>query len=165
MSKEIVVTEEVFSKAKHLLNTGLFSRKQISEMLNLNKSNISLIALYGSLEEMRAAQRASVALSNQRRKEREEEKAKREREAKEAYIKALNNPEDEPEEPEQSKRVPIGDCPNTMPEDSIELKADIIIEKLDTLIDLLKEVRVAQTSTSAGSSHTATSFYSSNKPF
>lgn len=154
----IAVTEEVFNKAKHLLNTGLFSRKQISEMLNLNKSNVSLIALHGSLEEMRAAQRAATKLTAQRRKE----KAQREREAKEAYLEELNRPDKEPEEP---KRVPIGDCPNTVPEDSIELKADIIIEKLDTLIDLLKEVRIAQTSTSAGSSRMVTSIYGSNKPF
>ena len=157
----IVVTEEVFNKAKHLLNTGLFSRKQISEMLNLNKSNVSLIALHGSLEEMRAAQRAAAKLVAQRRKE----KAQCEKEAKEAYSEALKHSDEEPEEPEEPKRIPIGDCPNTVPEDSIELKADIIIEKLDTLIDLLKEVRVAQTSTNTGNGHTVTAFYDSNKPF
>lgn len=155
----VVVTEEVFNKAKHLLNTGLFSRKQISEMLDLNKSSLSHIAMYGSLEEMRAAQRAAAKLAAQRRKE----KAQREEEAKKAFLEALNAPDEEPEEP---KRAPIGDCPNTVPEDSIELKADIIIEKLNTLIDLLKEVRIAQTSTSAGNNHMTTStFYGSNKPF
>lgn len=158
MSKPIVVTEEVFEKARKLLDTGLFSRKQIAEMMNINKASINNIALYRTLEEMRAAQRAAAKLTAQRR----EEKAQREREAKEAYLEALKHPDEEPEEP---KRVPIGDCPNTMPEDSIELKADIIIEKLDTLIDLLKEVRIAQTSTSAGNSHTLTTFYGSDKPF
>lgn len=158
MSKPIVVTEEVFEKARKLLDTGLFSRKQIAEMMNINKASINNIALYRTLEEMRAAQRAAAKLTAQRR----EEKAQREREAKEAYLEALKQPDEEPEEP---KRVPIGDCPNTMPEDSIELKADIVIEKLDTIIDLLKEVRIAQTSTNAGNSHTVTTFYGSDKPF
>lgn len=157
MSKPIVITEEVFEKARKLLDTKLFSRKQIAEMMNINKASINNIALYRTLEEMRAAQRAAAKLTAQRR----EEKAQREREAKEAYLEALKHPDEEPEEP---KRVPIGDCPNTVPEDSIELKADIIIEKLDTLIELLKEVRVAQTATNASSNFASTRDYTS-KPF
>ena len=157
MSKPIVITEEVFEKARKLLDTKLFSRKQIAEMMNINKASINSIALYRTLEEMRAAQRAAAKLTAQRR----EEKAQREREAKEAYLEALRHPDEEPEEP---KRVPIGDCPNTVPDDSIELKADIIIEKLDTLIELLKEVRVAQTATNASSNFVSTRDYT-NRPF
>lgn len=157
MSKPIVITEEVFEKARKLLDTKLFSRKQIAEMMNINKASINSIALYRTLEEMRAAQRAAAKLTAQRR----EEKAQREREAKEAYLEALNHPDEEPEEP---KRIPIGNCPNTIPDDSIELKADIIIEKLDTLIELLKEVRVAQTATNASSNFVSTRDYTS-KPF
>ena len=157
MSKPIVITEEVFEKARKLLDTKLFSRKQIAEMMNINKASINNIALYRTLEEMRAAQRAAAKLTAQRR----EEKEQREREAKEAYLEALRHPDEEPEEP---KRVPIGDCPNTVPEDSIELKADVIIEKLDTLIELLKEVRVAQTATNASSNFVSTRDYT-NRPF
>lgn len=157
MSKPIVVTEEVFEKARKLLDTKLFSRKQIAEMMNINKASINNIALYRTLEEMRAAQRAAAKLTAQRR----EEKEQREREAKEAYLEALRHPDEEPEEP---KRVPIGDCPNTVPDDSIELKADVIIEKLDTLIELLKEVRVAQTATNASSNFVSTRDYT-NRPF
>lgn len=157
MSKPIVITEEVFEKARKLLDTKLFSRKQIAEMMNINKASINSIALYRTLEEMRAAQRAAAKLTAQRR----EEKAQREREAKEAYLEALKHPDEEPEEP---KRIPIGNCPNTIPDDSIELKADIIIEKLDTLIELLKEVRVAQTATNASSNFVSTRDFT-NKPF
>lgn len=157
MSKPIVVTEEIFEKARKLLDTKLFSRKQIAEMMNINKASINNIALYRTLEEMRAAQRAAAKLATQRR----EEKEQREREAKEAYLEALKHPDEEPEEP---KRVPIGDCPNTVPDDSIELKADVIIEKLDTLIELLKEVRVAQTATNASSNFVSTRDYT-NRPF
>lgn len=157
MSKSIVVTEEIFEKARKLLDTKLFSRKQIAEMMNINKASINNIALYRTLEEMRAAQRAAAKLATQRR----EEKEQREREAKEAYLEALKHPDEEPEEP---KRVSIGDCPSTVPDDSIELKADVIIEKLDTLIELLKEVRVAQTATNASSNFVSTRDYT-NRPF
>lgn len=158
MSRPPVVDEEVFSKARKLLDTGLFSRKQIAEMMNINKATINTIALYRTLEEMRAAQRAAAKLAAQRR----EEKERKEQEAKEAYYDALKNPDGEPEEP---KRIPIGDCPNTVPDDDMNLKADIIIEKLDTLIELLKEVRVAQTSTRPVDTHNLTTFFESNKPF
>ena len=157
MSRTPIVDEDVFDKARKLLDTGLFSRKQIAEMMNINKATINNIALYRTLEEMRAAQRAAAKLSAQRR----EEKERREREAKEAYLEALKNPDEEPEEP---KRVPIGDCPNTIPEDDIGLKADIIIEKLDTLIDLLKEVRVAQTATNPSTNFVSSRDFT-NKPF
>ena len=92
MSKPTVITEEVFEKARKLLDTKLFSRKQIAEMMNINKASINNIALYRTLEEMRAAQRAAAKLATQRR----EEKAQREREAKEAYLEALKHPDEEP---------------------------------------------------------------------
>ena len=161
MGRPIVITEEVFDKTKKLLQTGLFDRKQIAEMMNINKNTISNIARFQSVEEMRAANRAAIALSEQRRRE----KQQREAEAAAAFKKALEEPENEELELEQPKRVPIGDCPNTIPDDSIELKADVIIEKLDTLIELLKEVRVAQTSNRSADTHNLTTIFESNKPF
>lgn len=125
---KVKVDQEVFNQAKRLINTKLFSYKQIGEMLNVSSSSISQISRYGSLEEMRAGMRASLELSMKRKLDR----SNKEQEAKALYEKAL--------EEEKAKSNPALDMDHN---DSPEVKLDIISEKLDTIIGLLKEVVIA----------------------
>lgn len=131
MGATLKITEEVFDQTKKLLSTNLFDRKQIGEMVGISKASVDQINIYASLAELRAAQKAAWELAQQRRKEKEE----RERAAAEAFQKALSEETTQPED--ENSIIKSLDGP--------ELKMDIIIEKLDTLIGLLKEVRIAQT--------------------
>lgn len=130
------ITPEVFEQVKKILSTNLFERKQVADMFNISKASVDQINTYHSLEELRAAQKAAWELAQQRRKEKED----RERAAAEAFQKALDE--------EQGKKVPETPASPASPVDAFDnpnFKMDIIIEKLDTLINLLKEVRIAQT--------------------
>lgn len=126
------ITEEVFEQTKKLLSTKLFDRKQIGEMVGISRASVDQINTFHSLTELRAAQKAAWELTQQRKKEKEE----RERAAANAYSKALA---------EEAEAV-IQKKPNDYDKfDSPELKMEIIIEKLDIIVNLLKEVRIAQT--------------------
>lgn len=128
------ITEEVFEQTKKLLSTNLFDRKQIGEMVGISKASVDQINTYHNLTELRAAQKAAWELSQQRKKEKEE----RERAAAEAFKKALD-------EEQGKKETPKSPMTPADPFDNPNFKMDVIIEKLDTLINLLKEVRIAQT--------------------
>ena len=126
------ITEEVFEQTKKLLSTKLFDRKQIGEMVGISKASVDQINTFHNLTELRAAQKAAWELTQQRKKEKEE----RERAAANAYNRALAEEADIA--PQQK--------PNDYDKfDNPELKMEIIIEKLDAIINLLKEVRIAQT--------------------
>lgn len=135
MGTRIKITPDVFEQVKKLLSTGLFDRKQIGEMTGISKASIDQIATFATLDEMRAAQKAAWELAQQRRKEKEE----REKAAASAFNKAMA-------EEEEVHRVPIGDGVNTLKDkdENPSVQMDIIIEKMDTLISLLKEIHISQ---------------------
>lgn len=136
MGAPLKITPEVFEQVKKILSTNLFEKKQVADMFNISKASVDQIKMYHSLEELRAAQKAAWELAQQRRKEKEA----REKAAAEAFQKALAE--------EQGKKVSETSATPVPPVDGFDspnIKMDIIIEKLNTLIDLLKEVRIAQT--------------------
>lgn len=126
MAPPITVTPEVFAQVKQLLNTGLFKQKQISQMTGVSETSISTIKRAEDVEEMRAIQKAALELSNKRIVDRRD----REQEAKKAFKKAQEEVKQEKSDVDKF--------------DNPELKMDIMIEKLDNIIELLKQVRIAQ---------------------
>ena len=132
------ITPEVFEQVKKILSTNLFERKQVADMFNISKASVDQINTYHSLKELRVAQKAAWELTQQRRKEKED----REKAAAEAFQKALDE--------EQGKETPKSPTTPADPFDNPNFKMDVIIEKLDTLINLLKEVRIAQTAKPIG---------------
>jgi hypothetical protein len=153
--KRVFVTDELFAQVKRTLGTGAFNKAEIARMFNISSTQVTYIERSSNLQEMKAIQRATLELSRKRRQEREA----KETEAKEAYEKATKEVEEEEVHPAP---IQIGSIHNPLDdvEESMSLRADIIIEKLDKLIELLKEVRIAQSSPSYKQEE-----YIDNRPF
>lgn len=151
----VFVTDEMFAQVKRTLGTEAFNKTEIARMFNISTTQVSYIERSSSLQEMKAMQRATLELSRKRRQEREA----KETEAKGVYEKAVKEVEEEEAHPAS---IAIGTIHNPLDdvEESMTLRADIIIEKLDKLIEILKEVRIAQSSPSYKQEE-----YIDNRPF
>ena len=130
MSRGTNVSEEVFDRVKQLAETNLFTIKQIADMNGLSQATIYRIKSSKTLDEMRAVSRATFILQtdkNGRTLSPVESRAA----AKKAYEEAQREIENEKSDVDKF--------------DNPGLKMDIITEKLDVIIELLKQVRIAQT--------------------
>lgn len=153
MSKGKPITQEVFDQIKKLTQSGVFAHKEVAAMTGRPVETVKKISRFETLEEMRAVQNAALKLSHQRRQER----AKKEQEAKQALEEELTKEE----------KKPIGDCFKAPePDEDINLRLDILAEKLDTVIEVLKQIRIAQTGADNLATNNLTTIYgNSTKPF
>lgn len=155
MSRGRRITPELWASVKRLCDMGTFTRKEIAKMSGISVSAVGRVKGFNSFEEAVAASRAALKLSEARRKEKEDEKSHRESEAKEAYLGEL-------------KRIQCGDAPTPVfPEDDIEMKVDILTEKVDKILELLKDIYVAQKANENNSNNdnSTYSYYQPYKPF
>ena len=127
MSRGVSVTQEIYDKVKQLVNTNLFTNQQIADMTGLSTATVFRVKASSSLSDMNAMQRAINDLSRKRVADRN----RREQEAKEAYERAQEEVKQEESDADKF--------------DNPKLKMDIMIEKLNTIIELLKQIRIAQT--------------------
>lgn len=130
MSRGAEISKEVFDKVKKLAETNLFTNKQIADMNGLSQSTVYRIKASKTLDEMRAVSRATFTLQTDKNG-REMSPVERRAAAKKAYEEAQREIENEKNDVDKF--------------DNPGLKMDIITEKLDVIIELLKQVRIAQT--------------------
>lgn len=152
MSRGKAITQEAFDQIKKLTRSGVFTHNDIAAMTGRPVETVKKISRFESLEEMKAVQNAALKLSAQRRKE----KAQKEQEAKQALEEELAKEE----------KKPIGDCYKAPePDEDVNLRLDILAEKMDTIIEVLKQIRIAQTGTDNLTNNLTTVFSNPTKPF